>query len=484
VKTAEARPARLYSLAVYIASQCLSQATGLLRALVVPNLLGPAGYGLVATVNALDRYTPYVSVGAHYYVLNRFPLMTDDAERRRVTDSVFGFTLLTSLLAGLLLVAAAVWQVGTWPAVAVFGVATLALSPLASGVWRLHVASLRVDERIPLMTRLTNAQSLVTAVLLIVLTWGWGVVGTFTAQLLSALFVLGMVAIASPYRFRPRLQWPLVRMVLAFSVPVFVISGLLTTVLDSTEIFVVAHRLGVSSVGVYAWGVGLAAVLYMWTNAITTVYSSQVVRAAHGDDLAYCRRLLLASSLIFVALASLLYVLLPIIVVVLFPSFESGLAAARLLILSAYYESLSILGLFVVTAQNRFTPYLVCLAVLVVVSLPLLWWVTPRGILWVAALVVLRRLCKAHVVLRLALGAEPGSRSTRITFYVAIYALGLVPLAAGWLVDLSSLAVTRANVLTFMPQIVGVTLAVAGAFAAVLYGVQRQFRLLGVLWQS
>jgi O-antigen/teichoic acid export membrane protein len=477
------------SLAMYLGSQLLAQATAIARGLLLPNLLGPAGYGLVATVNAVDRYTPYVSVGAHYYLVNRLPVMDADAERERTLGTLYTFTIATSVMAAILLAVTAVSRIDTMPWVVVFGILTLALNPLSGGIWRLHQAVLRAEGRIPRLTGLTNAQSLVSSILLVGLAWSAGVIGAFAAQLVSAVFVLALVMWASPYRFSFRFEWGLLRRALAFSIPVFVVSGLLLTTLDSLEIFAVATHLGVTMVGHYAWAVAVAGLLFIWTNSLTTVFSTPVVRAVHGDGLdggragvGYFIRLLVANCSVFAGLVTVAYLMLPVIGRLLFPGYEDAITAARLVVVSTYYENIAVLGLFVLTAQKRFTPYLMFLAVLVAVTFPLLWWLAPKGIAWVAGLAVARRLVKAHVVLSLALRSRYGAARFALCCG-ALYVLGLVPVVVGWLVD-REMTVTRENIWSVGPDLLGATAIIIAVYGAVLYVAQRRFRLLDVLWRT
>lgn len=481
---------RVQGLVLYLASQLIAQAVAVVRGLILPNLLGPGGYGLVATVNAVDRYTPYVSVGVHYYALHRLPVIDDPIRRERVLATVYAFTVVTSLIAGAVFLGVALHQRDALPAIAVIGVATLALNPLASGVWRLHQSVLRVDGHIPRLTRLSNAQSLVSSALLIGLTWAAGVTGTFAAQLLTAVFVLVFVAWASPCRFGFAFDRAILRTALAFAVPVFVVSGLLVTLIDSVDVFAIAHHLGMAAVGHFAWGVAVVSLLLIWTNALTTVFSTPVIRAVHadgprraGEGQRFFRRLLVANCLVFAGLATLAYVLLPVVARVIFPGFEAAIAAARLLVVSAYYENIGVLGLFVVTAQNRFNVYLIALTVLVAVSLPLAWWLAPKGVVWIAGLAIGRRLVKAHVVLHLAFGDAAGG--TRRALYCAgVYALGALPLAVGWLVDLGDMAVSRQNFWAFAPHVFGVAAALSLGFLGLFYLVQRRYGLFDVLWRA
>lgn len=480
---------KIHSLLLYLASQVIAQAVAVVRGLLLPNLLGPAGYGLVATVNAVDRYTPYVSVGVHYYVLNRLPVIDDSERRRRVLATVHAFTVMTSLIAAVVFCGVALSQRGSLPAIAVMGVATLALNPLASGVWRLHQSVLRVDGRIPLLTRLSNAQSIVSSALLIGLTWAAGVTGTFAAQLLTALVVLALVAWASPCRFGFALDRTLLRTALAFAIPVFVVSGLLVTLVDTVDVFAIAHHLGIPAVGRFAWGVAMVSLLLIWTNALTTVYSTPVIRAVHADGarrddgLRFFRRLLLANCLVFAGLATVVYVFLPVIARVVFPGFEAAVGTARLLVVSAYYENISVLGLFVVTAQNRFNIYLVALAVLVAISLPLAWWLAPNGVAWIAGLAIARRSVKAHVVLDLGLRDAVG-RARQILYCAGLYALGVLPVFVGWLVDLGDMTVSRRNFWVFAPELFLVAAMMALGFGGLFYIVQRRYGLFEVLWRA
>ena len=486
-----ARPyERVYHLAVYLLSQALSQATAIIRGLVVPNLLGPASYGLIATVNAVDRYTPYVSGGSHWYVVNRVPVIDDGEERARILDAIFAFTVVTSILSAMVFVGAALFQRPSRGLLVAYGVATLALNPFASGLWRLHTSLLRVDGHVPRMMRLSNAQTLLSSVLIIGLTFWLGAIGTFTAQLLTSVASLMLLA-TSPYRFRFRWSTAALRVVLKFSIPVFFVSGLLLTTFDSMEIFVLAHRLGVSAVGMYAWGASMAALLLMWTNGITTIYSTPVVRAIHADVTTGARdgvrlfaRLILANSILFVGLGVMAYVFLPIAARLVFPRFVPAIDVAQLLIVSVYWENIRSLGLFVLTAQDRFTSYLIALGGIVALFLPVLWWAAPSGMVILALVVIARRLSVAQVVMHIGMRRSFRSGARYWTFCVAIHALGFVPLVVGQWIDFRGLEVTRQNFFEVAPQVTGAFGLLAATYLAILYGLHRRFRILAPLWHT
>jgi len=484
------RQGRLYGLATYLLGQILSQATSVIRSLIVPNLLGPAGYGLVATVNAVDRYTPYVNAGSHYWIVNRLPVVDSEDERRSVVNTIFTFTLVTALIgaAAFLVVSWVQWSSRGF--VVGFGVATLALNPIATGLWRVHTALLRVDERIPLMMRLTNAQTFVSTALIIGLTYGWGVTGTFTAQLLTSVFTLSMVAM-SPYRLGFAWNWTALRTVLAFAVPVFLISGLLSTFVDTMEIFVLAHRMGVTSVGLYAWGISMATLLLMWPNGVANIYSTPVVRGVHADQqgggtagVEYFLRLIVTNAFLFAGLATMMCVALPVVALVLFPKFVSAVAAAQLLVVSMYYEGIRSLGTFVLTAQGRFNRFLVLFAAISGIVLPVLWYVAPLGLAWLAAVAIARRLATAHVVLHIGVRHAFPSRTKYWLFCGGLYALGLLPLPVSRWLDSGAGDFSHGQWVASTPRLAATFLVVILFVTGSLYALHRRFRVLAPLWHA
>jgi O-antigen/teichoic acid export membrane protein len=350
---------------------------------------------------------------------------------------------------------------------------------------------LRIHDRISLITRIQNAQSLFFFVLVIGLTYFAGVYGTFSAQLLSTLFVLVVMRTSSPYRFHIRLNGGLLWRVLVYSIPVFFLYGILDTTIDNLNIFMLAHHLGTSQVGLYSIGLSLSAVLFLWPKSLSTVFSTRIITEVNRDQVEggvagteMFLRLLMANCLVFVVFVSITYVFMPVIIRVVFPAYLEATPAARLLTLAMYYQAIGGFAVFVLMGQKRFNSYLFVLGVFLAVLFPVLWWVAPKGIVYVAGVVVLYRLVNSQVILSMAVRHAFRRRLEFAAYCGRLYLLGLLPVLLGWLVDLSALPVTRSNFFPFAPHLAAIFSTLTLGFAVVLYWLNRQTGLLRELSQT
>jgi len=481
---------RLYDVISYGASQVLNQATGVARGLILPNFLGSGNYGLVATINAVNRYSPYTSFGVHIYVLYQLPVVRDEISHEDLINTIFTFTLLTSIISGLFCLLYGLFVLDSRAEV-IYGLVTLSLNPISSGLWRIHQSLCRIQDRISLITRIQNAQSLFFFVLVIVLTFAAGIYGTFTAQLLSTLFLLVAMKIFSPHRFHIRLDGGLLWRALVYSFPIFFIAGILETSIETMYVFMIAHYLGTSKVGLYSLGASLSGLLFLWPKSMSVVFSTRIIKQVDQDvankDVAGGRmflRLLVANCVVFIGFVSIAYIFLPVIIRVIFPTFADAIPTARLLTLAIYYQAIGNFAAYVLLAQKRFNNYIVALAGFVMILYPVLWWVAPKGILFVAAVLILYRLVSSQVMLSMTVRYAFSQRLMFAGYCIGLYLLGLLPVVLTWLVDLSELPVTRSNFFSFAPRLSLIFFALILGFAGILYWLSRQSSFLRELSQT
>jgi len=482
---------RLYDVVTYGVSQALSQSLGVMRGLILPNLLGPSSYGLVATINAVNRYSPYASFGVHYYVLYELPIAREKIDKEELLNTVYSFTIITAILSGLFCLFYGLFLLDSKGSEVIYGLVTLSLNPLSSGLWRIHQSLWRIENQISTITRIQNAQSLFFLVLVVSLTYFAGVYGTFTAQFLSSLFLLIATRLSSSYHFHMRLNRRILWRVLVYSIPVFFIAGILESSIESLYIFMIAHYLGTGQVGLYSLGLSISGLLFLWPKSLSVVFSTRIITEVNRDQAEggvagteMFLRLLTANCLVFIALVSMAYVFLPVIIRVVFPTYVGAIPTARLLTLAIYYQAIGNFTTYALLAQRRYNSYLVALGVFLVALFPVLWWVAPEGVLYVALVVILYRLVSSQVVLSIGVRHSFHRRFRFAAYCGGLYLLGLLPVGLAWLVDLSDLNVTRTNFFSFAPRLALIFCALTLGLTGLLYYLNRQTGLLRELSRS
>jgi O-antigen/teichoic acid export membrane protein len=379
----------------YVSSQLLQYLSTLARGLVLPNLLGPRGFGVLSTLNIVERYGSYYNLGIGATWLFRGPAKLaegDEAGIRSMKTNALGFSLLTGVLWAIALVLfALVWRHNLAPQV-FWGVLVVSLVPLVANLRGLNVAFLQVHQRFGVMGRGNLLESVVGLALPVALAVAFGVIGALGGRMLAGFLFVTFLMWQGRLLLRPNLEpGPIVEM-LRFAFSGFLLIGVLRMLLATADRIVLAGTLGVDAVGYYSIGQTLSSPLSLLPAAAGTLLTTRLL-ASYAKDRQqtwpevtwFTARIALASAF----LAALISTVAPLALRFLFPTFTPGAAAAQLLPFVMYFETVGILSHYIFIGSGGAWRYIRVLAVVAAAAFALLWWVAPRfGITGVAMAVL------------------------------------------------------------------------------------------------
>lgn len=266
-------PSLASDLSLYTVCTVLAQIVTAVTAIGTRRILGPEAFGLWVLVQTGLMYLEYSHLGTLMAVGRDIPFYRgkgDTAKVDRIKNTVFCFSLAS---AG---VAAGLTALGAWILRDAMEPRTFMAVFLAAGLTVLQRANsllltlARADKQFVLAGQLAIVSALVNAVLVIGLSWAYGLNGFLAAMALS--FVFNTVFLVSRHAFGLRWEfdgseW---RSLVTYGAPLMALA-LLGTFVETSSRLAVAHFLGVGTLGVYSVALLIFGYLYAVPNAVSIV---------------------------------------------------------------------------------------------------------------------------------------------------------------------------------------------------------------------
>lgn len=412
------------------------------RGLILPNLLGPAHYGVVATVLLVERYATYTNLGIHLATLYDVPALLARGradEVSRIHRTAWSFTFLTGGLTAVVIWGIVWWRGASLPEALVAPLLVAALLPLLLTLRGVLTLWLRITGQFALLAR----AGMVGAVITLLLTVGGGLLWASTGVIIGlivgyALLIAYFIREAPPGGFA--LQPRLVFRMLQFSIPVHVCLGVLLQYLSTADRIAVLRLFDIADVGYYAIGQTLASVLMLIPGAVGETVAPDIVASAQDltrrpTSILLKTTVLLAgiSALLLAALTAALPSLLPAIL----PQYQAAIILGQLLCLAAYFDAVATGAHHVIVSKKKVGTYIALAALLVpVATVTLVLAGRAGGVRGIAIatipLVAARALWVVWMGGRLS-GMSPGAS---IRSVLSLTTIGVIGWTVGWAVAL------------------------------------------------
>ncbi len=347
----------------FFISQVVDQMTGIVKGLIVPNVLGPAQYGVLASLNLIEHYARYANLGIHTNNLFKLPAQRaqnqlDEAEETK--NSVFSVSLLMGSLATLTLLGVALVGWNRFPQGMRLPLLVASFIPLAVNLRSVFMTLVRADKHFAVLSQVSIWSSVGDMGLGILLAIWLKVFGVLMAQLLVGGAVLWWIQKRCHYSFRLYLKWQSIWTLLKFSIPVLFIIGLLHAWLVTIDRIMVIKYFGTLGIGYYTIASLMSMPVTLIPTALGTVMSTDVIEACAQDP--HKARHQITQSTYLVAFVSALVagaisLLSPLAIRYLFPKYAPAIAAARWLPMAMYFESIGMFGYYVAISTGRTRSY-------------------------------------------------------------------------------------------------------------------------------
>jgi len=337
LSAAAARPARsgglLRRVAGYSAMRGSAEALLGLRGILLATLLGPAAFGSWALLRLATRYAALAGVGVFRGLEVELLQAADDAPHRsRASGAALGFMLAVSgALATVALVASALVESSTHRLI----LQGFAAAVVAEATYAYALVVTRVGATLRRYALLEAGTAALHLLLGVALARAFGLAGAFAALALSS--GLG-AAVARWMEMRPRVDAAAVRGMLATGFPVAV-TGVVGTLLQTADRWVVAAWGGRELLGYYAFGAALASAGAALALSVRTVVFTEVYGEAKLSGAATAlqrhleRSLLPFATLVPPVLGAIGAVIGPAVTLVA-PQYTAAIGPARLFLLS------------------------------------------------------------------------------------------------------------------------------------------------------
>lgn len=329
------REGLLRKVAGYSAMRATAEGLVGLRGIVLATLLGPAAFGSWALLRLGTRYAALAGLGVFRGLeVDLLPAPQDPAgERTRAPGAALGFMLgVSGTLAAVALVASALVASPTHRLM----LHGFAAAVVTEAVYGYVLVCTRVRTTLLRYALLEAATAAIHLVLGVALARAFGLAGAFAALAVSS--GLGIAVAARWVELRPSFDAGAVRRMLAVGIPL-ALTGMVATLLQTADRWVVAAWGGQELLGYYAFGGALASAGAALALAVRTVVFPEVYGDAKlGGAAAALRRHLERSLMPF---ATLIPPLLGAVgaalgpaVELIAPRYAPSIAPARLFLLS------------------------------------------------------------------------------------------------------------------------------------------------------
>ena len=410
----------------YLNGQVVNQATSIIRGVILPNLLTPFHYGIIAMLSLVERYSVFTNLGVHTANLYQVPArraVGDIEEAERIKNCIYSFSLLMGGLGVLLILFGTLSNAGRLSREMFWGLLILSVIPLLTMYRGTYMTLLRADKKFGLMGKATTFSSVLGSVLVVLLAWRFKVYGVLVGQVLALAALLLFVQRKARFKFKfmllPKKIWEL----LQFSIPIFFIIGFLSTFLLTLDRLMIAKYLGIQAVGFYSIALTLSSFILLPPSAISMVLSTRIIescsRSAEEAQRQICPALyLIALSTSF--LAALLSLAVPCIFEIIFRKYKPGIPSAMILPFALYFEAIGYLPNDGVIGMGKMKPYILFLALTTGGSyLLFLFFLKGRGLVMAASLMVVSLFVKNLALLFLCAFAVLKNSKKRIFGFVA-----------------------------------------------------------------
>lgn len=358
-KSGTSRQQILKDSAHYLTSNIVTQAFGLLRAFLLPVLLGPAQLGIWNLMNVIISYGANAHLGILHGFNKKMPALRALGHEKGINelkDSIFWTNLLMGLIVGTALFMASFMVKPIYTS----ALRIIALVVVLQMVFLYYFCLLRADIRFNLVSKGTAALSIFSTTLVILLSYFsddklWG---ALCGILAAYPFVIIYWFYKGGYRFTARLKWAQVKDSFGVGFPLIML-GLINMVLMSLDRWVIAWQLPAVALGFYALGIMVSNMLGMVPYTVANVLFPRMLESfATTQDYVAVSGLMLnplrAMAVMMIFLISATTIFVPVVIGTLLPKYIPAIPLIEILVPGAYFLAIApIAGNYVVAIDHQ-----------------------------------------------------------------------------------------------------------------------------------
>ena len=333
---------------IYAVSSYIAQAFDILNGILVRRFLGPTNMGIWSFLQIIQNYAKHAGLGVTTATSRDVPYYLgkgDTQKADQVKNLVFTFTVLTSIIAALIVVAIAFWNKNTYSKPIFFGLFVVAGLIVLQRIYNLYVVVIRSHKAFAFAGILNIASSILSLILTVVLTWKFQLTGFFASLILNYVLMIFFIRLKTPYQFSYYFNWKELLPLLSLG-SVMVVSDILRSVVASIDRIMIAKYLGFEALGLYSIALMAGNYLYSFPNMLGIIFfphlQETLAKRDNPQDLEkYLREPTLCLSYLFPILIGAAWILSEFIFPIILPKYAAGIPALKLYILGAFFIALT-----------------------------------------------------------------------------------------------------------------------------------------------
>ncbi|MGB2630609.1 MAG: oligosaccharide flippase family protein, partial [Candidatus Omnitrophota bacterium] len=343
----------------FTSARYISQGLGFFTAIAMRRFLGPFYMGMWSLLKVLLGYVAYLFMGVDQGALNKIPLYAgqgDEKAEGEVRNNLFGFMLLVSVAAAIVLFAAAVCLRHVYPREVIFGLYVLSAYVILENMCAFYQLLLRTKHNFSVLSKSIIFESAVNLILILLLVRNFKIYGLYIAIVLTALLNILFMRVLARYRIRFNLNMRRLFDLARTGFPITIV-GLLQWALASLDRIMIAGMIGVTFVGYYSIPVMAKNYISQLSGFGTVLYPR--LMEAYGkrqnveDIKKYAIIPPMINAYILPVVLGIMFFVGPLLIKKILPQFSPGILAMQILLLSMFFESSRVQAFHFIVAMKK-----------------------------------------------------------------------------------------------------------------------------------
>ncbi|MFA5337297.1 MAG: oligosaccharide flippase family protein [Candidatus Omnitrophota bacterium] len=334
--------------AKYNIAHYASQFLGIFTSVAMRRLLGPYYIGIWNILQLVMSYFTYLSLGvdtAAQYKIPFFRGKKDKKAETEITNCVFSFLLVASVLSSIIVLIATFILRDKYPTEIIVGLIAISFCIILQRLYTYYLVVLRANNDFSTISKSVLFDAVINLILILLLVNNFKIYGLYIAvalmPLINTLFIDRLAKYKIKLVFNPKQTLNLI----VYSFP-FLTIGVLNIVLRSIDRLIIAKMLGITAVGYYSLALmGKNYVVGLYNNfGIVTIPRILETYGREGNVESikkFVTSTTEAIAYLFPPFLGVMFLISPILVKWVLPNFVPGILAMQILLFDVFFQSCS-----------------------------------------------------------------------------------------------------------------------------------------------
>ena len=326
--------------------QYSTQFLGFFIAMAMRRFLGPYLMGIWSLLRVVLDYSTCAALGTGEAIAFKIPFLKGKGKTEDVaemTNSGFGFSFWTSILAALFIIIGAVVLRHRYPIEVISGLIVIAVYMILQRISSYYLIVLRANSNFSVINRLVIFDSVINLILMFLLVKTYKLYGLYVAVILLAAFNCLFMHFFARYKINLKFDLKKIYTLIKFGLPLSML-GFLGTIFANIDRIMIAKMIGVVYVGYYSIAIMAKNYIVGATNNFGIVTIPKMMEAYGKEEkIEHIKKFVTISaetiSYMLPTFLGIVFLVTPLFVSKVLPQFIPGIIAAQILLLDIFFRS-------------------------------------------------------------------------------------------------------------------------------------------------